>query len=235
MARGPRIILPDQPLHIMQRGNNRCSTFVNPRDFGLFLSLLRQAASDAQCAIHAFILMSNHVHLLTTPATTTGPSQMMKVVTETYAKYYNQLHGRTGTLWEGRYRSILVDSDEYFFSCSQYIELNPCRAGLAAHPRGYRWSSYHQNAGSAEKGLVVPHPLYTRLGNSDAERRAAYRDMFRLPLNTDVVDSIRFVMHHRPKVGKNSTLNERERRAWQMLSGPTARRLPEAYATQNRA
>jgi putative transposase len=225
MARPPRIIQPGQPLHIMQRGNNRCITFANPREFGFYQSLLFRAAADAQCAIHAFVLMSNHVHLLTTPASATGPACMMKVVSETYAKYYNGLHGRTGTLWEGRYRSITVDSDGYFFSCSRYIELNPLRAGLAGSPSRYRWSSYHQNAGPEQKTLVAAHPLYTKLGRTEAERRRAYRGMFDRPLDDEVLESIRFVMHHRPKPGVDSRLSDRNRRAREILQSHAPRRL----------
>src|SRR5690348_140524 len=123
VSRSPRFIQPGQPLHIMQRGNNRCVTFSRPGEFAFYLRLVSRVAKQTRCDVHAFVLMTNHVHLLVTPASKTGPSLLMKSVSEEYARYFNRMHRRTGTLWEGRYRSSPVDSDSYFFACSRYIEL----------------------------------------------------------------------------------------------------------------
>jgi putative transposase len=196
MPRPPRIIQPGQPLHLIQRGNNRSVIFAAPADFAYYRRLMMKAANDAQCHIHAFVLMTNHVHFLATPAEASGPSRFMKMVSETYSRYFNHIHARSGTLWEGRYRSTPVDSVHYFFACSRYIELNPVRAAMITRPDDYRWSSFRQNADSAPKDLVTAHPLYRELGPTDHERRLAYRDMFNDTLETATLDAMRYAIAH---------------------------------------
>ena len=191
MPRLPRPIVPGQPLHIIQRGNNRTQTFVDQRDYGVYLALLQLTRKRAGCAIHAYVLMKNHVHLLVTPETKVGPARMMQGLGRWYVRYFNERHGRTGTLWEGRYRSTLIDSERYFFACSRYIELNPVRAGIVDDPAGFEWSSFRGNAFGEGDHLLTPHETYRALGANRAERQAAYRALFDQPLGARVVDAFR--------------------------------------------
>jgi len=191
MPRIPRPVVPGQPLHLIQRGNNRGATFIDEQDFECYLRVLRGAIGKAECVVHAYVLMSNHVHLLATPVDRRGASRLIQRVGTLYVRYFNERHGRTGTLWEGRYRSTLVDSERYFFACMRYIELNPVRAGIAGSPAAYRWSSFRGNAMADSDPVLTPHASYRALGSGAAERRAAYSRMFDLPLDTQVLDAIR--------------------------------------------
>jgi putative transposase len=143
----------------------------------VYWNVINDASRRAQCAIHAYVLMSNHVHLLVAPAQAGGVASMIQIVGRQYVQYFNRRHDRTGTLWEGRYRSALIDSDQYLFACMRYIELNPVRAGIARHPRDYAWSSYLANAELEPDPLVTPHPLYHRLAGNAAGRAATYREI----------------------------------------------------------
>lgn len=191
MPRIPRPVVPGQPLHLIQRGNNRVASFIDDEDFERYLRVLRDASRTTGCAVHAYVLMSNHVHLLVTAIDTRGPSRLMQRIGTWYVRYFNERHGRTGTLWEGRYRSTLVDSDRYFFTCMRYIELNPVRAGIVDSPAAYRWSSFRGNALGRSDPVVTPHPAYRALGGNEGERRAAYSRMFDAPLDADVLEAIR--------------------------------------------
>jgi len=191
MARLGRYFLPDQPLHLIQRGNNRQAVFFGDDDYLLYREWLGEAAERYGCAIHADVLMTNHVHLLVTPDDADGVPRLMQSLGRRYVRHVNAAHGRTGTLWEGRYRAAPIDSDAYFLACSRYIELNPVRAGMTAHPRLYRWSSYRTQAEGRADTLLTPHPLYRALGRSEAERRTAYRALFRAALATEFVDALR--------------------------------------------
>jgi putative transposase len=178
MARKPRIIVPDVPLHITQRGVDRCATFISNDDFALYLWALREASVKAGCAVHAYVLMTNHVHLLLTPTDSTGPATLMRALGRRYVRYFNDRYRRTGTLWEGRYRSTIVDTDRYFFACSRYIERNPQRAELVESLDLYPWSSFHCNACGEIDPLITPHPLYAALGADQSVRCEAYRRLF---------------------------------------------------------
>lgn len=178
MARMPRIVVPGQALHVVQRGNNRQPVFYCANDYLYYLETLQQAAASHGCAIHAYVLMGNHVHLLMTPDRTEGPSRMMQDIGRRYVRYINDCHNRTGTLWEGRFKSALIDSERYLLICARYIELNPVRARIVKHPGEYRWSSYHSNALGQFDKMVVPHLLYLRLGSDPATRRSVYREFF---------------------------------------------------------
>lgn len=178
MARCKRLVLPAVPLHIIQRGNNRSPCFAGTSDYLVYLSLLRNYASEAACQIHAYVLMSNHVHLLLSPGNRKGPSVLMQRLGQHYVQYFNRRHGRSGTLWEGRFRSCLVDNEQYLLVCQRYIELNPVRARMVETPEAYPWSSYRANALGAEDALLTPHVVYAGLGLHEAERRAAYRHLF---------------------------------------------------------
>lgn len=191
MPRPPRLVLPGQPLHLIQRGNNRSTLFRSPEEYRRYQQVLQDASVRAACAIHAFVLMTNHVHLLVTPAAACGPARLMQAIGRQYVRWFNDRHQRTGTLWEGRYRSTLIDSDHYLLTCSRYIELNPVRAGLVERPEEYPWSSFRHNAYGAPNSLVTPHPLYDALGSAPEERQLAYRDLFTRPLATRAVENLR--------------------------------------------
>ncbi|HWE43217.1 MAG TPA: transposase [Gemmatimonadaceae bacterium] len=191
MPRTPRLVAAGQPMHIIQRGNNRTSVFVDRADRERYLRMLHHASRRERCAIHAYVLMTNHVHILATPDGKRGPARMMQALGRWYVPYFNARHRRTGTLWEGRYRSRLIDSERYLLACSRYIEMNPVRAGLVVVPGAYRWSSFRGNGEGAPDYLVTAHPAYRALGASPAERRAAYRALFSVPLEEAEVSAIR--------------------------------------------
>lgn len=191
MARLPRYFIPDQPQHIIQRGNNREPVFAHERDYRFYINCLQEAAQTQGLALHAYVLMTNHVHLLVTPATETSLPKSLQSVGRRYVQYFNYTYGRTGTLWEGRYKATLVDSEAYLLICMRYIELNPVRAGIVSHPGDYPWSSYRMNAQGQTDDLVTPHMLYRRLGSNSDQRRSAYRQLFRSHLSTGDVEAIR--------------------------------------------
>src|SRR5262249_3782204 len=146
MARLARFTIPGQPQHLIVRGNNRCRIFCGERDYGFFLQRLALAFTEHGCAIHAYVLMTNHVHLLASPRQELGLSWAMQTLGRNYVQYFNRCHGRTGTLWEGRYKSTLIESEAYLLACMRYIELNPVRARMVTHASAYPWSSYPPNA-----------------------------------------------------------------------------------------
>lgn len=174
MARLPRIVIPHQPHHIIQRGNNRNPVFCDTDDYLRFLGWLRDAAKQFKVAIHAYVLMTNHVHLLASPSDETGLARMMQWIGRHYVPYFNRKYSRAGTLWEGRFKATVLDSERYFMTCCRYIELNPVRAGISAGPGEYPWSSYAHHVGIKHDALITDHPLYWSLGNTPFEREAAY-------------------------------------------------------------
>jgi putative transposase len=178
MARLPRLNLPNIPQHVIQRGNNRHICFFTKQDYAVYLDKLRLYADKFQVSVHAFTLMTNHVHLLMTPSTEKGVSQLMQSLGRCYVMYINKIHKRSGTLWEGRYKSTLVDSEHYFLTVSRYIELNPVRANMVQHPADYPWTSYHHNALDKHIQLITPHSCYEALGKGPEERKRAYKDLF---------------------------------------------------------
>ena len=191
MPRPPRLVMPGVPLHVVQRGNNRMATFHHAADRECYREALDRASRRFGCAIHAYVLMTNHVHLLITPDDDSGPSHMMQSIGRKYVRYVNGRYERTGTLWEGRFKSSLVYSERYFLTCSRYIELNPVRAQIVAEPDQYPWSSHRHNALGEADALVTPHGTYVALGSSLAERRAAYRALFEAPLALQTLNIIR--------------------------------------------
>jgi putative transposase len=182
MARLPRLTLPGYPHHVIQRGNNRQPIFASATDRETMLALLAENASKFRVAIHAYVLMDNHFHLLVTPETADGLPLMMQAVGRRYVRYFNDLQGRTGTLWEGRYKSTLIQSERYLLACMAYIDLNPVRAGLVAEPKDYPWSSHRHYMGLHRDRLVTPHPLVWQLGNTPFAREVAYAEMVRAGL-----------------------------------------------------
>ena len=174
MARLPRLAVPGYPHHIIQRGNNRQAIFASVADFQMLLSLLDENAQKFGVAVHAYVLMDNHFHLLATPATADGLPQLMQAVGRRYVRYFNDRQGRTGTLWEGRYRSTVIDTERYLLACMAYIDLNPVRAGLVREAADYPWSSHAHYVGQRADRLVTPHALFWTLGNTPFSREAAY-------------------------------------------------------------
>ena len=203
MARLPRPDLAGIPQHVVQRGNNRLPCFLDDEDRQRYLQCLLQALARFDCRLHAYVLMDNHVHLLVTPAEAGGVSRLMHTFARNYAGVFNRRHGRTGTLWEGRYKACLVDSDGYFLACSRYIELNPVRAWIAAEPADYAWSSYRANAAGMFDPLVNPHASYLALGSDRRTRVAAYRQLFDEALPASRVVEIRQYLHQQKALGSD--------------------------------
>ena len=185
MPRIPRIFLPGHPLHVIQRGHNRGQVFFGQDDAKSYLGWLAEGAARYGVAVHAYVLMSNHVHLLVSPDTAQSLPMCMRHVNWRFSIRSNDMRERTGALWEGRYKACVIDADDYFLACSRYIELNPVRAGLAQDPAAYRWSSYRANAEGKADPLLTPHPLYEAVG---AE---GYRALFAEALGADTLISIR--------------------------------------------
>lgn len=179
MARLPRLTLPGYPHHIIQRGNNRQAIFATSADYETLLGLLEEQSRKFGVAVHSYVLMSNHLHLLATPQDEAGIPQVMQALGRSYVRYFNTRQSRTGTLWEGRYRSTLIQADRYLMACMVYIDLNPVRAGLVGDPAEYRWSSHLHYVGRRADKLVTPHPLYWELGNTPFAREIAYSDLVR--------------------------------------------------------
>ena len=178
MARLPRIVIPNQPLHIIHRGNNRQDIFESEQDMVRIKEDIRLALSKAPCRLHAYVIMSNHFHLLVTPKDRESLAVFMQCLSNRYVRYYNAKHGRTGTLWEGRYKSSVIDSSHYLFTLYKYIEMNPVKAGMVKNPADYRWSSFSRNALSSPDDLVTDHQLYKALGKTVGQRCSGYKSLF---------------------------------------------------------
>lgn len=191
MARLPRLYIQGCAQHIIQRGNNRDVCFYRDADYAFYVQKLEEAAKRFSVAIHAYVLMTNHVHILLTPADKNGVSSMMQMLGRNYVRYINITYSRSGTLWEGRYKSSLVDSDHYFLTVSRYIELNPVRAKMVAHPGEYCWSSYRSNGMGVEIKLLSPHTQYLALGDTKSSRLMAYRGIVESGVSTDDINEIR--------------------------------------------
>lgn len=191
MARQPRYLLPGYPQHVIQRGNNRSILFASTGDYRFYLNTLGDACRRHGVQLHAWVLMTNHAHLLMTPDMDKGISNAMQSLGGRYVRYFNALHGRTGTLWEGRFKATLVDTDEYLLTCYRYIEENPVRAGMVSSPAGYPWSSYRHNALGEPDPLVRPHESYLALGDSNDAQRRAYLSIFDRPLAAETLSEIR--------------------------------------------
>jgi len=191
MARLPRFVLPNQPQHVIVRGTNRADIFCADADYLFYLDKLQLASDKHHCKIHAYVLMSNHVHLLVTPKTEEGLSKFMQMLGRYYVQYFNDTYQRAGSLWEGRYKATLIDSAEYLLTCMRYIEQNPVRAKIVAHAADYAWSSYAYNALGLANELVRPHLEYVRLGDTPAVRETAYRRLFKHRIADSTLAEIR--------------------------------------------
>jgi len=177
MARLPRLLLPGQAHHLMLRGNNRQAIVLADVDRQQFLDFLREGARTHGVAVHAYVLMDNHLHLLATPEDEQGISKLMQSLGRRYVGWFNNKYERSGTLWEGRFRATVIDSERYFLACMRYIELNPVRAGLVGAPEDYMWSSCASHLGRRNDAMLHEHLLYWTLGNTPFEREMAYREL----------------------------------------------------------
>jgi len=231
MARRPRLVLPAVPLHIIQRGNNRSPCFASETDYLVYLSLLGKYAASAACQIHAYVLMTNHVHLLLSSGNKEGPSMLMRRLGQHYVQYFNRRHQRTGTLWEGRFRSCLVEQARYLLICQRYIELNPVRARMVSEPDSYPWSSFRSNALGEENSLITPHVVYMGLGKHASERRSAYRYLFQEAMSDHLIEQIRHASNSNSPLGPDGFIADTVR-----LFGLTPvmkRRKPALVADKN--
>lgn len=202
MARKPRFSLPGVPQHVIQRGNNREPCFYAEDDYHRYLGDLKEAQERNDCRLHAYVLMTNHVYLLLTPMAEHGVSHLMQDVGRKYVRYINHIYRRSGTLWEGRYKASLIDSEAYLLTCMRYIELNPLRANMVAHPGEYRWSSYTCNAHGKDNALLTPHPLYKQLGADPASCQHAYRELFRQHMDHTIIHDIREALNQELVLGR---------------------------------
>jgi putative transposase len=210
MSRKPRFILPGVPQHVIQRGHNREPCFYVTDDYRRYCRDLQEAAGKNQAQIHAYVLMTNHVHLLVTPCQPHSITHMMQDLGRKFVRYINRTYRRTGSLWEGRFKASLVDSEAYLLTCMRYIEMNPVRAGMVTHQGDYRWSSYVANATGQSDTLVRPHPLYQSLGETEAQRQHAYRDLFRMHLDAEELHAVREALNQELVLGREDFKNKIE-------------------------
>ena len=222
MARLPRFSLPGQPQHVIQRGNNRDVIFADDSDYGIYLDKLHEATTRFGCTLHAYVLMTNHTHLLLTPATDKAIGHVMQSLGRGYVQYFNYRYRRTGTLWEGRYKATLIDVEQYLLTCYRYIELNPVRAGMVSDPGDYPWSSYRYNAMGQNNAHVSEHVLYKLLGNTANARQAAYRALFKHHIDPDTLSAIRQATNKAWVLG-NDRFRERIEQLLERQAAPKAR------------
>ena len=201
MPRRPRIKLAGVPQHVVQRGINREPCFFAEEDYHCYLHWLHKSAADWHCAIHAYVLMTNHVHLLVTAEKPDGIAKLMQTIGRRYVQYINRSYRRTGSLWEGRFKSSVVQAEDYLLTCMRYIEFNPVRANMVNDPAQYRWSSYRHNGLGQTDERIAPHPLYLGLGRNESDRLAAYRALFRSELDGEALADIRLALSQGQPLG----------------------------------
>lgn len=203
MARLPRIDLAGIPQHVVQRGNNRLPCFLDNGDRREYLALLRQALLDTGCQLHAYVLMENHVHLLMTPPEPGAVGEMMQRLGRRYVGWFNSRHERTGTLWEGRYKACLVDSETYLLRCARYIDLNPVRARLTDDPTNYPWSSCAALCGRHQDPLLTLHPAQLAFQASSNPPGRAYEELLCQAIPADELDDIRRYLQQQRAWGRD--------------------------------
>ncbi len=211
MARKPRFNLMDIPQHVVQRGNRRQVAFSSEQDFRHYLGFLSDAATKYSCSIHAYVLMSNHVHLLATPRQPQGIPLMMQSVGRRYLQYVSDNYKHSGTLWDGRYKASHVQSERYLLICSRYIEDNPVRAGIVERREDYPWTSYRSNALGANDVLLTTHTEYEALGTTPEQRQQAYRSLFQVPLEPATLNQLRTALNHEQVTGGDRFKTEIEK------------------------
>jgi putative transposase len=210
MARKQRVSSVGVPEHIIQRGNNRQAIFACEEDMQAYVGWLKTYSKKYKVSVHAWVLMTNHVHLLCTPSSVNGISQMMQSLGRMYVTYFNRSYKRTGTLWEGRFKSCLVQEETYLMQVYRYIELNPVRASMVDDPAAYFWSSYQCNALGKKSDLLTPHSIYTRLGTNEQERQLAYRGLFVHQIEGKFLEDIRKVTNKGLALGNDNFFAEIE-------------------------
>lgn len=210
MPRKPRMYMAGVPSHVIQRGNNRDICFFAEQDYLFYLECLQTACDKYHVNVHAYVLMTNHVHLLMTPQDETGISRVMQSIGRRYVQYVNHEYRRSGTLWEGRHKASLVNAEEYLFACMRYIELNPVRANMVAHPAEYRWSSYQANAQGDSSNIIKAHSLYKMLGISLQQRQYAYRSLFTYALDNTDFNEIRNAAQFSMPLGNDKFMKQIE-------------------------
>lgn len=191
MPRKPRFFLPDVPVHVVQRGHSREPVFFEDNDYLTYLHWLGEAVDRYQVDIHAYVLMTNHIHILATPHDKDGITRMMQYVGRHFVPYINHTYGSSGSIWEGRYKASLIHDEGYLLTCMRYIELNPVRANMVRSPALYRWSSYRCNGQGRDDALVMPHSIYMTLGRTKASRQEAYKALFKAHLEQGDLNDIR--------------------------------------------
>lgn len=218
MARLPRLTVPGYPHHVVQRGNNRQPIVLSDADRLLLLDLVSENAQRFQVALHAYALMDNHIHLVLSPETADGVPKMMQALGRRYVRHFNDTHGRTGTLWEGRYKSTLIQTDRYLLACMAYLDLNPVRAGLVSEPAQYAWTSHRHYIGQTHDRRITPHALYWALGNTPFAREAAYAEMVRAGLERDRVNAITASVLHGWALGDPDFVNQLQQQTERRVS-----------------
>lgn len=224
MARLPRLAVPGYPHHIIQRGNNRQPIVLDDEDRAALLAGLRAQAAAAQVALHAYVLMPNHLHLLVTPQTGDGVSRMMQALGRGYVRQFNRRHGRSGTLFEGRYRGAPIEAERHLLACMAYFDLNPVRAGLVQRPEDYPWSSHGHHAGHRQDEGLTPHPLYWALGNTPFARQAAYAERVRAGLSERQRAEIGRAAHSGWALGGEDFVTELQQKAGRRVTRAVAGR-----------
>ena len=227
MPRKPRFFLPGVPVHLVQRGHSREPVFFENDDYRAYLEWLEESAQRYDCALHAYVLMTNHVHLLVTPQDADAISRLMQYVGRQYVPYINATYGTSGTIWEGRFKASLIHDETYLLSCMRYIEMNPVRANRVKSPGAYRWSSYKSNAQGHADPLVhlTPHALYTALGRSNPQRQTAYQALFKVQVDSDTLTSIRAAWQTGTPLG-NDVFKEKVERKLKCKVGQARRGRP---------
>jgi putative transposase len=213
MARLPRLVVPHQPHHIVQTGIDSLQVFRDDADYTAFLVWLREAARQFKVAVHAYVLLSNKVQLLATPSDETGLARMMQWIGRQYVPYFNTKYQRAGTLWQGRYRATVIDSEQYFLPCSQYVESEPVRAGLVIESDSYPWSSYAHHAGIRPDPIITDHARYWALGNTPFDREAAYKSLMEQGLSSVQVQMIAEAVHKGWPLGSDRFKAELQKQA----------------------
>ncbi len=211
MPRRPRIQLDGVPLHIVQRGHNREACFFAEEDYQSYLHWLGEALAESECALHAYSLMTKHVHLLLTPKKAAKVPRLIMSLGRRYVQYINRTYQRTGTLWDSRYKSSVIPADTYLLTCMRYIELNPVRAAMVDDPAHYRWTSYRANGLGQPDGRLTAHPIYLSLDATGKARQLAYRALFRAGLDGVAIDDIRLALHQGQPLGNSRFLDSIER------------------------
>ena len=230
MPRKPRFFLPGVPAHIVQRGHSREPVFFENSDYSAYLEWLSEAAIRYDCDIHAYVLMTNHVHILATPKDKQGISRLMQYMGRRYVPYINHSYGTSGSIWEGRYKASLIHDEEYLLSCMRYIELNPVTADMTKAPGQYRWSSYRFNALGKRDKLITPHDLYLGMAKTHISRLEAYRDLFKAHVEEDVINDIRAAWQTGTPLG-NDFFREKIERKLKSKVGQSRRGRPNKQVT----